>query len=632
MTRLRFVLVALTGSLWACSSSTEDGNRAGGGAGGAAGGDAAAGASSGGAAGSSGGGTGGSSGGTGGSSGGTGGSSGGTGGSSGGTGGASGSSGTAGADAATGCATGLADCDQQAGNGCEVVLATDSANCGACGHACVGSCTDGECPVVMQAYLKAPNAQAFDFFGRPVSISGDTVVTAATGEGSNQTTITNGPTASGDNSASGAGAVYVFVRASEVWAQQAYLKAPNAGGSDAFGEALAISADTIVVGAPLEDSNQVTVTNGATASSDDSAADAGAAYVFTRAGTSWSAQAYLKPPNAQADDGFGTSVALDADTVVVGAPQESSGQGTVTNGPTAATDDAKSHAGAAYVFVRTGTEWAQQAYLKASNVGAVDGFGTSAAISGDTVVVGASFEASSQTTITNGAAGSSDDSAFQAGAAYVFVRTGTTWAEQAYLKPANAQANDGFGGTVAIDGDTVVVAATGEDSNQMTITHGGAASSDDSAVDAGAVYVFRRTGAIWAQEAYVKASNAGAGDYFGFALAIRGDVLAVGAYAEGSNQTTITNGATSSADDTAAYAGAVYLYRRTGTTWVQKAYIKPPNLDAGDNFGASCALTPNSLVVGANHERSNQTTVTNGATGSSDNSFTFAGAAYTFGY
>ncbi|MCC6216133.1 MAG: hypothetical protein IT376_14815 [Polyangiaceae bacterium] len=580
----------------------------------------------------SGGGSGGS-GGTAGGSGGTAGGSGGTAGGSGGTAGASGgTAGASGADGGTSCAAGLADCDQQPGNGCEVELASDPANCGACGHACVGSCTAGECPVVMQAYLKPPNTDAFDFFGARISISGDTLVTSATGESSNQTTITNGPTAASDDSAGSAGAAYVFARTGTDWAQQAYLKAPNAQASDGFGATLEISGETIVVGALGEDSNQTTVTNGATASSDDSAVDAGAAYVFARSGTLWAAQAFLKAPNAQAGDQFGRAVTIGGDTIVVGAPNESSGQATVTNGPTAPTDDDAGHAGAAYVFVRTGTEWAQQAYLKASNVGAVDAFGESVALSGDTVVVGASFEASNQTTVTNGAPGSADDSAFQAGAAYVFVRTGTTWAEQAYLKPANAQGTDGFGGTVAIDGDTVVVAATGEDSNQTTITHGATASSDDSAADSGAVYVFRRTGTTWAQEAYVKASNAGAGDYFGFALAIRGDLLAVGAYGEGSNQATITQGPTSSTDDSAAFAGAVYLYRRTGTTWVQKAYVKPPNLDGGDDFGVSCALTPTTLVVGANHERSNQTTVTNGAMGSSDNSLTFAGAAYGFVY
>ena len=210
-----------------------------------------------------------------------------------------------------------------------------------------------------------------------------------------------------------------------------------------------------------------------------------------RSGSSWSHQAYLKAPNAEANDNFGTSVAISGDTIVVGAKDEDSSQTTITNGSTASADNSATSAGAAYVFVRSGSSWSHQAYLKAPNAGATDFFGTSVAISGDTIVVGADEEDSSQTSITSGITVTDNNAAIGAGAAYVFVRSGTSWSHQAYLKAPNAEANDEFGIRVAISGDTIVVGAEEEDSNQTTLTNGSTVSSDNSAADAGAAYVFR---------------------------------------------------------------------------------------------------------------------------------------------
>ena len=170
-----------------------------------------------------------------------------------------------------------------------------------------------------EAYLKAPNAETSDAAGWAVAIDGDTIVVGAPFEDSSQTSITNGTTASSDNSASSAGAAYVFARSGSTWSQQAYLKAPNAGAGDRFGVSVAISGDTIVVGARDEDSSQTSITNGTTASSDNSASGSGATYVFNRSGTTWSHKAYLKAPNGEAGDSFGQSVAIDGDTIVVGA-------------------------------------------------------------------------------------------------------------------------------------------------------------------------------------------------------------------------------------------------------------------------------------------------------------------------
>jgi hypothetical protein len=164
----------------------------------------------------------------------------------------------------------------------------------------------------------------------------------------------------------------------------------------------------------------------------------------------------------------------------------------------------------------------------------------------------------------------------------VAVNCVTNFVAQAYLKAPNVEASDRFGNSVAVSGDTVAVGAYREDSNQTTITNGATASSNNSASSAGAVYIFRRTGVNWAQEAYLKAPNAEVTDQFGWSVAVSGDTVAVGAYGEDSNQTTITNGTTASADNSASSAGAVYVFRRTGVMWAQEAYLKAPNAEATD--------------------------------------------------
>lgn len=298
-------------------------------------------------------------------------------------------------------------------------------------------------------------------------------------------------TITASNSAGNATAT-INITVEAIWAQEAYLKAPNPDTSDQFGISVSLSSDTIVVGAKLEGSNQTTITNGATASPDNSAIGAGAAYVFKRTGATWAQEAYLKAPNGDASDYLGQAVSVSADTIVVGAFNECSNQTTITNGTTASANNATSGAGAVYVFKRTGTTWAQEAYLKAPNAFASAQFGGNVSISSDTIVVGSIGESSNQTTITNGTSASADHSLTGAGGAYVFKRTGTTWAQEAYLKAPNAEANDNFGVSVFVSSDTIVVGASLEDSNQTTITNGTNASSNNSTTNAGAVYVFRK--------------------------------------------------------------------------------------------------------------------------------------------
>jgi trimeric autotransporter adhesin len=428
---------------------------------------------------------------------------------------------------------------------------------------------DGSGNWIQDAYLKASNADASDFFG-DVAISGDTIVVGASGESSNQTTITNNDgIANSDNSATNSGAAYVFKKdGSDNWIQDAYLKASNAGNK--FGYSVTISGDTIVVGAYYELSNQTFITNAdGTASTNNSAACSGAAYVFKKDGSgNWIQDAYLKASNAEANDYFGYSVAISGDTIVVGANGESSNQTTITNNDgIASSDNSATYSGAAYVFKKDGSgDWIQDAYLKASNAGGGDRF-CNVAISGDTIVVGAKYEDSNQTTITNtDGVSSANNSAADSGAVYVFKKDGAgNWIQDAYLKASNAEANDRFGFSVAISGDTIVVGAYIESSNQTTITNtDGVASPDNSAISSGAAYVFKKDGSgNWIQDAYLKASNADSNDTFGYSVAISGDTIVVGAMAEGSSQTTITNtDGIASADNSAANSGAVYVFKK----------------------------------------------------------------------
>jgi cysteine-rich repeat protein len=337
-----------------------------------------------------------------------------------------------------------------------------------------------------QAYVKASNASTADLFGWSVALSADgaTLAVGAWGEDSAATGINGDQT---DNSAEGAGAVYVFARTGTTWTQQAYVKAYNPGNFDHFGWSVALAADgaTLAVGARDEDSAATGIDGN---QADDSAPYAGAVYLFARSGTTWRQQAYVKASRISADDNFGIRVALSADgaTLAVGAIGEDSAA-TGTNGDQ--TDDSTQDAGAVYVFTRSDATWRQQAYVKASNTGAVDRFGWSVALSADgsTLAVSAGNEDSAATGIGGNQA---DNSAQDAGAVYVFTRSGTAWSQPAYVKAFNTGAGDSFGSSVAlsVDGSTLAVGALGEGSAATGINGDQA---DNSALQAGAVYVYQ---------------------------------------------------------------------------------------------------------------------------------------------
>jgi hypothetical protein len=459
------------------------------------------------------------------------------------------------------------------------------------------------------AYGKASNTGVNDRFGDSVSLSGDTLAVGARGEASTATGI-NGNQA--NNGAAYAGAVYVFVRSGTAWIQQAYLKASNTGADDEFGASISLSGDTLAVGAPGE-ASAATGINGA--QSGNTASGAGAVYVFVRSGATWSQQAYIKASNTGADDEFGISVSLSGSTLAVGATYEASAA-TGVNGNQA--DNTVRGAGAAYVFVRNGATWTQQAYLKASNTGVIDLFGSSVSLSGNTLAVSAWNEESAATGVNGNQA---DDTAPVAGAVYVFVRSGTTWSQQAYLKASNTDAYEYFGYTISLSGDTLAVggihessAATGIDGNQ----------ADNTASMSGAVYVFVRSGTTWAQQAYLKASNTGANDYFGSSVSLSADTLAIGAPGEASAALGIDG---NQADNTASMAGAIYVFVRSGTTWAQQTYLKASNTGAKDNFGDSVSLSGDTLAIGASAEASAATGIDGNQ---ADDSMSEAGAVYVF--
>jgi FG-GAP repeat len=235
-----------------------------------------------------------------------------------------------------------------------------------------------------------------------------------------------------DDKGEGSGSVYVFTRAGTVWSQQAKLNAADGAEGDVFGISIALSGDTILVGADLND---------------EKAVDAGAVYVFTRSGDNWVQQAKLTAMDGAETDIFGVRVALSGDTALISARRDD--------------DDVMGvDAGSAYIFIRTDTTWKQQAKLTAADGAADDRFGRDVALAGDTAVIGAMFQ---------------DDKGENSGSAYVFTRSGNLWTQQAKLTAVDGAEGDVFGFSVALSGDTAVI---------------GAARNDDNGNEAGSAYIF----------------------------------------------------------------------------------------------------------------------------------------------
>lgn len=450
-------------------------------------------------------------------------------------------------------------------------------------------------------FVKASNTDAGDRFGASLALSADgtTLAVGAPSEGSSAPGIDGDQD---DDALQSAGAVYVFVRtAAGAWSQQAYVKPLHPWTLGRFGHAVALSADggTLAVGSNRESSPAVGIDGDVAGAI---VTNSGAAHVFRRTGAVWSQEVYLKASNAGAGAQFGSSVALssDGDTLAIGAIRERSAAIGVDADQS---DTSIDFAGAVYVFARAGSAWSQQAYVKASNTGAGDRFGSSVALSGagDVLAVGAPEEASSATGIDGD---QSDDSVPAAGAVYVFARTDGAWSQEAYVKATEINEEGLFGATVALsaDGATLAVGASGE-SSAATGVDGD--QTDASARYAGAVYVLSRDADGLAHQAYLKAFNteAGAefGAQFGYAVALSADGarLAVGAPFENGGASGIDADET---DTTAASAGAAYVFDRSaGGTWSRGGYVKASNTSSNRFYGFAVALAADgaTLAVGA---------------------------------
>lgn len=474
-------------------------------------------------------------------------------------------------------------------------------------------------------YLKASNTESNDNFGIgngapgvALSADGTTIAVGAFAESSVATGVGGNQS---DNTAAFSGAVYVFRFDGTTWSQQAYVKASNSEAVDAFGWAVALSADgnTLAVGSFGEDSAATGVGGD---QNDNTTSGSGAVYVYGFDGMAWSQQAYIKASNTESADSFGQALALsdDGTTLAVSAVGEASNATGIGGNQM---DNSADGSGAVYLFRFNGMTWAQQAYIKASNAEISDLFGDSVALSanGNVLAVGASAEASAAVGIGGDQI---NNSASAAGAVYVFAFDGANWSQQAYVKASNTESGDSFGSTVALNasGNTLAVGAWLEQSNATGID---GSQLDNSAVDAGAAYLFRFDGTLWSQQAYVKASNTDAVDNFGISVALdgSGNTLAVGAFGEGAG----VGG--DQLDNMAPASGAVYVLRFEGTNWMQRGYVKASNPEADDAFGGVVALSDDgaTLAVAAQTEDSNASGIGGDA---SNNLASDSGAVYVY--
>ncbi|SPE43302.1 conserved exported hypothetical protein [Candidatus Sulfopaludibacter sp. SbA3] len=295
-----------------------------------------------------------------------------------------------------------------------------------------------------QATLTDPDGAMMDTFGASVAVNGDTALIGA--------------------GKAGQGAAYFFTRNGTIWTLQQALALSSASAHDGFGDSLALSGDTAVIGAGGRNSGQ------------------GAAYVFTCNGTTWTQQQELTAADGAALDGFGTSVALSADTAVIGAYYNANGQGAV------------------YLFTRSNNVWSQQQKLTASDGVASDAFGLNVAVSGDTAVIGAAQNPN------------------KPGAAYVFARTNNVWSQQQKLAASGGTALDLFGYSVGVSGDTAVIGSIYR------------------ASQARAADVFTRNGTTWTRQQELTAADGLSSDFFGAAVAFDGNTAVITAPGKWSSQ------------------------------------------------------------------------------------------------
>ncbi len=350
-----------------------------------------------------------------------------------------------------------------------------------------------------QSLLAADGAMG-DIFGHFVSLSGDTAVIGAHCD---------------DDHGPDSGSAYVFTNSGTSWSQQAKLLAADGATNDYFGWSGALDGDTSIVGATGDD---------------DNGADAGAVYVFIRSGTIWSQQQKILAEDGAAGDNFGYSVSLSGDTAVIGAPFD---------------DDAGEYTGSAYVFVRSGTTWSQQAKIVPSGAVGGDYVGDAVFIEGDTLLIGAPFD---------------NDNGVGSGSAYIFIRSGTSWNQQAKLLAEDGLDWDNFGTSLSFSNETALIGADGDNEDQY---------------DSGSAFVFTRTGTAWTQQAKLLPDDGEMYDFFGGACSVSGDIALIGAAFE---------------DDNGDSAGSAYVFERSGTGWTQQQKLLASDGGVDDWFGGSVCV------------------------------------------
>ncbi|HKE95772.1 MAG TPA: Calx-beta domain-containing protein, partial [Povalibacter sp.] len=415
-------------------------------------------------------------------------------------------------------------------------------------------------------YLKAPQQSTeYDSFGTAVALSAD------------GNTLAVGTPQGDDTGLARTGIVHIYARSGASWTLAATLHAANGEVGDFFGSTLALSADgnTLVVGAPYEDSNGADPAN-------NGAQNAGAAYVFARSGGNWSQSGYLKSPAAAEYDSFGSyalAISSDGATIAVGNPYKS------TYVPSPGTN-IYSH-GAVYIYTKSGTSWSPGSPLLAPTPTQYANFGQAVALSngGETLAIGAPGE------IENAIDG--------AGAVYLYDRSGNTWSYVNRFAAPVPQFYASFGSTLATNpaATLLAVGAPSEDADGPT-------PADPLVYNAGAVYVYDLTVTAPNPLAHLRASNVGEYDYFGSVLAMSGDgsTLVASSIDEDGGVGGI-NGAVNEAQPS---SGAAYVFIHSGSTWSQRSYVKASNPGRDDDFGTSLALDArgNTLIVSAPYESS----------------------------
>ncbi|MFA6363063.1 IPT/TIG domain-containing protein [Methanoregula sp.] len=370
------------------------------------------------------------------------------------------------------------------------------------------------CIATQTAILSASDKVGGAFFGASVSIYNDTAVVGAKG------------------AYSYSGRAYIFKDLEGIWSQTAILNASDKHNLNYFGQSISLYNNTVVVGA-----------DGAGSGLEYHTDAAGAAYVFKNTEDRWSQSVILNASDKAAGAHFGTSVSIYNDTALIGAKGATSG--------------GYSTAGQAYVFKNSGGTWSQVAILNASDKAASAGFGNSVSLYNDTIVVGAD--------------GAPSGGYSAAGQAYVFKNSGGTWSQSAILNASDKAASAGFGNSVSLYKDTVVVGADGAPSGGYST--------------AGQAYVFKNSGGTWSQVAILNASDKVASAHFGTSVSIYNDTAVIGSYG-------VTTGEYSS-------AGQVYVFKNSKGTWSQVAILNASDKMGGAFFGDSISIYNDTAVIGA---------------------------------